>query len=449
MRKLLRFSLVALLAVCASTSFASTLFDFDNNYATLFPTLGLSSNDATDGDITSAVTCTLDDISVTISPKTENATLENRLWNGTGKLRMYSGTLTVTAPAGKNITNIAISQKKWNDGNTSDTGTLSKTSWTGSANSVVITIAGNTQFKSIEVTLDDTSGGSTSTGIANSEATAYSVAKAHELIAAGENLTDSVYVKGIITSVTSFNSNYSSITYYIGDSQDDSNPLQIYSGLYYNKSKFNAQSDLQVGDEVIVKGCLKSYNGADEMNYNNYVVSHKRDGVDVTPSTPTVDITNTPGTAYTVAEAIKLIDAGEGLGTEVYVKGYIVGTPSINTSYGNAEYQISDTKGDETTTITVYRGYYLENAKFTAEDQIQAGDEVIVYGTLTYYTAKSLYEVNQGNYIYSLNGNTTGISTVSAAIDGNDAPAFNLAGQRVGAGYKGVVVKNGRKHIAK
>jgi hypothetical protein len=31
----------------------------------------------------------------------------------------------------------------------------------------------------------------------------------------------------------------------------------------------------------------------------------------------------------------------------------------------------------------------------------------------------------------------------------NDAPIFNLAGQRVGKGYKGIVIQNGKKRVMK
>lgn len=287
---------------------------------------------------------------------------------------------------------------------------------------------------------------STGTDITNTAETAYTVAKAHELIAAGEGLEASVYVKGIVTSVSSFNTSYGSITYYLGDTEDDANPLQIYGGLYYNGDMFSSKDDLQVGDEIVVYGQLKSYNGTDEMDKNSVVISHKRNGEDVTPGGSTVDITNTPETAYTVAKAIELIDAGEGLTTKVYVKGYIVGTPSVSTSYGNAQYNISDVKGDETTTLTIYRGYYLNNEKFTSEDQIATGDEVVVYGNLTLYG--STYEMGAGNYIYSLNGSTDGISSIEETKAEN-APIYNIAGQRVSNSAKGLLIQNGKKIVRK
>lgn len=157
------------------------------------------------------------------------------------------------------------------------------------------------------------------------------------------------------------------------------------------------------------------------------------------------DISNTPETAYTVAKAIELIAANEGLGTKVYVKGKIASITEVSTSYGNATYNISD-DGTTTTTLQVFRGYYLDGEKFTAEDQIKVGDEVVVYGKLTLYNGTN--EINTGSSIYSLNG-TTGINNISAEEANTDAPVYNLAGQRVGKNAKGVLIKNGKKYVVK
>jgi len=164
-------------------------------------------------------------------------------------------------------------------------------------------------------------------------------------------------------------------------------------------------------------------------------------------SASSVDITNTPESAYTVAKALELIEAGEGLSAKVYVKGKISKVKSVSTSYGNAEYNISD-DGTETNELLVYHGYFLEGMKFTAEDQIKVGDAVIVYGKLVNYNGTK--EFTTGSQIYSLNGVTTGIAdiTLSPATQQN-APAYNLAGQKVSKAYKGVVIKNGKKQIQK
>ena len=161
---------------------------------------------------------------------------------------------------------------------------------------------------------------------------------------------------------------------------------------------------------------------------------------------PTVDISNTPETAYTVAKAKELIAAGEGLDTKVYVGGTISSIKEVSTSYGNATYNISD-DGTTASELVVFRGYYLENAKFTAEDQIKVGDVVIVYGQLTSYNGTD--EVNSGNYLYAIKSDPTSISSLSADEAVSDAPAYNLAGQKVTGAYKGVVVKGGKKFVQK
>jgi hypothetical protein len=43
-------------------------------------------------------------------------------------------------------------------------------------------------------------------------------------------------------------------------------------------------------------------------------------------------------------------------------------------------------------------------------------------------------------------GEVTAIEAVKT-VEQNDAPAYNLAGQRTGAGYKGIVIKNGKKYF--
>ena len=118
------------------------------------------------------------------------------------------------------------------------------------------------------------------------------------------------------------------------------------------------------------------------------------------------DITNTPETAYTIAQAIDIIKNKESndMSKEVYTKGTIREIKSLNTAqYQRAQYWI----GDDTTEdlIQVYNGYYIGGADFTADDQIKVGDVVVVYGRLTLYN--TTYEVDANNYIYSLNGKTT------------------------------------------
>ena len=161
-------------------------------------------------------------------------------------------------------------------------------------------------------------------------------------------------------------------------------------------------------------------------------------------SAPSVDITNTPETAYTVAKANDLITAGQGLETEVYVIGTITNIEEVSTSYGNATYWIGDGTEYSANDLEIYRGYYLEGENFTAEDQIKVGDKVIVYGKLVDY--KGTKEMTTGSSIYSLNGVTTGISDVKAQTI-TDGAIYNVAGQRVNKLVKGINIVNGKKVV--
>lgn len=159
-----------------------------------------------------------------------------------------------------------------------------------------------------------------------------------------------------------------------------------------------------------------------------------------------VDISNTPETAYTVAKAKQLIDAGEGLSTEVYVKGIITSVGTLNTTFNSLTYNISD-DGTATEELNIYSGKYFGGADFTSADQLKVGDVVIIKGQLKKYG--ETYELDKNNQLYSLNGVTTGINNITTDATLENAPAFNLAGQKVGKAYKGVVIKAGKKFVQK
>lgn len=117
-----------------------------------------SSSSSTAGDITEEKMF-MDEaemVELIVSPKTAGST-ENRMWGTTAgpQLRVYSGTLTLTAQENMLITGITFNQAKWNDGNTftpASTGSDAK-AWEGSAEQVVLNVAANTQINSITLTL--------------------------------------------------------------------------------------------------------------------------------------------------------------------------------------------------------------------------------------------------------------------------------------------------------
>ncbi len=154
MKKTLRFSLLSmLLMLCGSIYADEVKFDFSTDDAySLFGLSGFSSNDSNAGDITEDKSVKSGDVTITVSPS--GVKNPNRMW--TGSLRMYGGTLTV-ASAGKNITAIdfELNNSKWGSGNTADSGKLETGKWTGNAKQVVISVAANTQIKSMTITLGE------------------------------------------------------------------------------------------------------------------------------------------------------------------------------------------------------------------------------------------------------------------------------------------------------
>lgn len=99
-----------------------------------------------------------------------------------------------------------------------------------------------------------------------------------------------------------------------------------------------------------------------------------------------------------------------------------------------------------------------------------SSDAVAVYGLATVNGQDGFYKAFNGKTIpatcaylevansassvkcFSLgdhSGSTTGITSVKNEAAGNNAPMYNLAGQLVDKGYKGIVIKNGKKIVLK
>lgn len=106
------------------------------------------------------------------------------------------------------------------------------------------------------------------------EANPYSASQALDLIKSEQFDADAkYYVKGIISQIDKFDDRYSSITYYISDDGTTANQLQIYSGKSFNGEGFSSIDDLKVGDEVVLVGEFKLFNGTPEVNMNSELVS--------------------------------------------------------------------------------------------------------------------------------------------------------------------------------
>ena len=137
----------------------------------------------------------------------------------------------------------------------------------GTAN-ITAEFAGNDEFEagSVSYKLIVKAAPEPPVDITNTPETAYTVAKANDLITAGQGLETKVYVIGTITKIKEVSTSYGNATYWIGDGTEYSaNDLEIYRGYYLEGENFTAEDQIKVGDKVIVYGKLVDYKGTKEM----------------------------------------------------------------------------------------------------------------------------------------------------------------------------------------
>ena len=404
MNKFLRYSLSLVLAFVASVTFAQEVtFDFDKDYKTLFPELtGTSSSTSHDGDITKTMTCTTNGISVAVSAKTPGSSTDNRIWSSSPRLRMYSGTLTIQAPADKKIASIDIIIKgNWNDKNNADVGTNNKGSWTGDANKVVYTIAGNTQIKSIKVMLAGTK-------IEYTDA-----ASVKELLANNQEAKDYINLKLTNAKVLYVNSYNGTVNTYVreGDTAIEMRTLGI---------------DMPVNS--IISGTVK-VNLAYDAGIPYLSASKETNGENL-------KITESNEAAEPVIATVKDILDGKYTNDLIKIKEFTFSKEEYTT--GKFNYYANDGENK----IMIYDKF----SSIGGVSQLTEGEK---------YTLTGIFGVifNNNPEVLPIKAvekfESTGITNITTDEAAKNAPVYNLAGQKVTKAYKGVVIKNGKKMIQK
>lgn len=156
MKKIIILFAVALMAF-ANAWAATTTFDFAHHGAELFGFTAPSSSSSTEGDITSECTATVDGVTLKVGVSTTNT--KNRVYldyNGNVQLRVYSGAVTVAAPAGKTISSIVFHNSRWYAPSSVSSGSfVQESTWGGNAASVTFNFDGQCRLDSMVVTYDD------------------------------------------------------------------------------------------------------------------------------------------------------------------------------------------------------------------------------------------------------------------------------------------------------
>ena len=242
-------------------------------------------------------------------------------------------------------------------------------------------------------------------------------------------VSEEYYIKGKIAAITyPFSAQYGTATFFISlDGQNDFT-FQCYSVYYLeNKPWVDGNTQIQVGDEVVICGKLTNFKGTTPETVSKQAYIYSLNGVtknesgdpDVVEATCAEILAGTDGTVYRAT----------GKCTEI-----------VNTTYGN--WYLEDATGK----VYIYGTLDAEGkAKNFASLGIEVGDEITVEGPKkTYNETVELVNVK----VIAINKGDSGISTIKTNSLKNDM-IHNLAGQKVGKDYKGLVIMNGRKYIQK
>ncbi|MBR5660142.1 MAG: hypothetical protein IKW99_01165 [Bacteroidales bacterium] len=191
--------------------------------------------------------------------------------------------------------------------------------------------------------------------------------------------TGDVYVMGKICKIANNGTfteggTYGNASFYISEDGEGDGEFYVFRTLYLGNKKFeSSQTDIKVGDEVIIYGKLMNYRGntPETVSGNSYLYSLNGVTGGDTPQPPT------PGEvkAVTVAE----FNAAPESDSQVYE---LVGTigGSINMTYGNFDLT------DETGTVYVYGltatelGYGMKNDKSYESLGLKEGDKIKLHG---------------------------------------------------------------------
>ena len=246
--------------------------------------------------------------------KTGDKTTKVTVTDGQFVMPEYDVTISATFVPVKTLTSIEITTPAtqttfWQGETFNSTGLVVTAHFTGAADEVVTpTITGSTATAGTQtVTVSYTEGTVTKTttynitvkATANTEATAYDVATAREIIDKVSTAND-IYVTGIVSEiVTAYNATYGNISYNISaDGLTSSAQLQAYRGKSFDGDNFTSAEDVKVGDEVIVFGNLLKYNETYELAADNKLISLKREKVAAGLAYATTEYTANVGEAF-------------------------------------------------------------------------------------------------------------------------------------------------------
>ena len=156
------------------------------------------------------------------------------------------------------------------------------------------------------------------------------------------------------------------------------------------------------GKDIVITGYFNGLSGSNK--YINVIATSIKE---YTPGSK-----GTYANPYLASEIAALLGGGTKFADPVFVKGKVSKVASqYSAQYGNAQFWISDDgafKNDPTKDFEAYNALYF-GAKNWVEGNgtVKEGDEVMLYGLVTYYAKNKVAETSgKQAYLFSLNGKT-------------------------------------------
>lgn len=450
--------------------YGATTFDF-NAMDIATSTVGDSA-----GDITEEIEIVQEPVTLTVTPS--GASTPNRFWkSGKGpQLRVYGGSMTFEVPWNKRIVKIAFDADKWNLENTFDQPTFdgNTKTWTGEAQKVVVTIAGNSQINSITVETEDWVPAEVEVPEGLTTETYSFKAKALEngydavTDYAGQVQVgfdgDDAYIQGIsvdlpegwVKATKNADGKYVIpahqylgsmeiwgylFAYYIAAEGTGDDMTDVVLSFDSTKKQFTTSQKVVLHDEDLVP----------YVTYSDVVITLVPD-VAATPVDPSIDAVGFSSYGYPYADFVIPAEGTNGeelLTNKLFYTVWIEkgGEQQVYTFLAGPYYR--DFDEDVTEVPYNYDGYDFstgggrvyfeeEDAEFTSWSKI--GVQSIYYGG---------GEVHKSKVVWHENGAYTGINDIKANTDTEKAVIYNLTGQRLQRIQKGLNIINGRKFVIK
>lgn len=409
MNKILRISLLVTLCMFFGMSYAQTKFNFDDdvNCYKMFGLKGMSQNKVSDGDFTEAKTSTaVNGITLTVSAA-KGTGVPNRIWNKAPRLRLYSGSLTV-ASSDAHIKKIVFQlhnmpkSAKWGEGKNKQKKYEYKPCTVN-----VGALSAYEKDKSTDVTWTGDASSVELTVMANTQIrnilvytdAPVKVEKAAD-IAAFKALPVNTVAELTLTNaqvVYAWKSKYGTEQAFVRDAT---------GALVFHATGLALKANQTLNGTVTL--------GRDK--YKDIIEAVKVDGT-------TADKLTIADGAAAEPKAITIGEAEANLYD-------LVKLTDVSIVEDNGKY-FAVSGADK---MQIFDGFHLGL-------ELSAGEHQDIVGILSVYNGKAQIQPISAPI-------ATGVHGVKVAHE-SDAPAYNMAGQRVGAGYKGVVIQNGKKFVRK